>query len=210
MIRNICTVIVSALMLTATPTPTIAGTFWTSPSDYINLNKQINSNNYSSTNKYAIEDGVNIYSEASDSSKVLDQSLKNTEFEVVEERNNWSLITTQDGYAFIHTDKLSDTEIKDEPKWESLGTFKLTYYDAHPCCATGNGVTASGRKATVGRTIAMSKKYAPLGAHVMINGHEYVVDDRGVTGRTVDILVNTHSEARKLGVKHAEVFILKE
>ncbi len=210
MIKNICTVIVSTLMLTATPTPTIAGTFWTSPSDYINLNKQINSNNYSSTNKYAIEDGVNIYSEASDSSKILDQSLKNTEFEVVEERNNWSLITTQDGYAFIHTDKLSDEEIKDEPKWESLGTFKLTWYCPCTKCCTPNGITASGRKAQVGRTVAMHKSIAPLGAHVMINGHEYIVDDRGVGPGVVDIFCGSHSEAKKNGVKHAEVFILRE
>jgi hypothetical protein len=43
----------------------------------------------------------------------------------------------------------------------------------------------------------------------MINGHEYVVDDRGVGPGTVDIFVGSHSEAKRLGTYKAEIFILE-
>lgn len=136
-------------------------------------------------------------------SEVLDVAPVSCSFEVVSIQDGWSRIETCDGYAYIEADALIDRCP------QSLGRFKLTYYDPHSCCGTGNGITASGRKAEVGRTIAMSKKYAPLGAHVLINGHEYVVDDRGVTGRTVDVLVGTHAEAKKRGVNYAEVYVLE-
>lgn len=125
---------------------------------------------------------------------------------------DWTVIATCDGIGYMHSaDLAAEQPALPEPerKLRSLGTFRLTYYDPHSCCGSGNGITASGRRAEVGRTIAISKKYAPLGAHVIINGHEYVVDDRGVTGRTVDILVSTHKEAKKLGVGRAEVYLVE-
>lgn len=136
-------------------------------------------------------------------SEVLDVAPFSCSFEVVDTQDGWSMIETCDGYAYIEADALIDRCPR------SLGRFKLTYYDPHPCCGTGNGITASGRKAEVGRTIAMSKKWVPLGTHVLIDGHEYVVDDRGVTGRTVDVLVATHKEARNRGVNYAEVYVLE-
>ena len=123
---------------------------------------------------------------------------------------DWTVIATCDGIGFMHSADLAAEQPDPERNLRSLGTFRLTYYDPHSCCGSGNGITASGHRAEVGRTIAISKKYAPLGAHVIINGHEYVVDDRGVTGRTVDILVSTHKEAKKKGVERAEVYLVEE
>ena len=132
----------------------------------------------------------------------------NCTVEVLTIKNGWAVISTCDGIGYVPADNLQDTEVETR-QLRSLGNFRITYYCPHACCGTGNGVTASGRKATVGRTVAISKKWAPLGTHLLINGKEYVVDDRGVTGNTVDILVNTHKEAKKRGVDHAEVFVIE-
>ena len=83
------------------------------------------------------------------------------------------------------------------------GYFTLTYYCAcQKCCGKTNGITAWGTKATAGRTIATSSKYA-FGTKLVINGHTYVVEDRGgaIQGNKIDVYVDSHSEALKLGVK---------
>jgi 3D (Asp-Asp-Asp) domain-containing protein len=160
-----------------------------------------------STTMYCKADGAGVFLLPDDRIEPIDRAYVNTTFEVLKISGEWSAVATCDGVAYV---KAADLQAEPVKQWRSLGNFRLTFYDAGACCGTGNGVTASGRKATVGRTIAISKKYAPLGAHILINGHEYVVDDRGVTGRTVDVLVGSHSEARRLGVKHAEVFIMEE
>ena len=57
------------------------------------------------------------------------------------------------------------------------------------CCGKTNGITASGTKATAGRTIAAPKNY-PFGTKIEIAGMgTYVVEDRGgaITGNKIDI-----------------------
>jgi len=58
-----------------------------------------------------------------------------------------------------------------------------------------------------GRTVAVGG--LPFGTELMIDGHRYVVEDRGVRGNHVDILVSDHQTAKDLGVKYAEVFVKK-
>lgn len=62
--------------------------------------------------KYANAIGVNIREQPNTESKILGQTLLNTEFEVVQEKGGWSMITTEDGYAYIRAEYLSDTEVK--------------------------------------------------------------------------------------------------
>lgn len=62
--------------------------------------------------KYANTAGVNIRENPDTESKVFDQTLLNTEFEVVLDIGGWSMITTEDGYAYIKSEYLSDTKIK--------------------------------------------------------------------------------------------------
>lgn len=86
----------------------------------------------------------------------------------------------------------------------SLGKYKLTAYCAcSKCCGKSNGITASGTKATQGRTVACNS--LAIGTKININGHDYVVEDRGTSH--IDIFFNSHQEALKFGVKYAEVFI---
>jgi 3D (Asp-Asp-Asp) domain-containing protein len=105
--------------------------------------------------------------------------------------------------------KAADLQAEPVKQWRSLGTKRITHYCGCGKCGTGNGVTASGRKAQIGRTIAVHKSVAPIGAHILINGREYIVDDRGVGPGTVDIFVGSHSEAKRLGTYKAEIFILE-
>ncbi|MEY8352469.1 cell wall hydrolase [Lachnospiraceae bacterium 54-53] len=57
--------------------------------------------------KYANAAGVNIRENPNTESKVFDQTLLNTEFEVVLDVGGWSMITTEDGYAYIKSEYLS-------------------------------------------------------------------------------------------------------
>lgn len=95
-------------------------------------------------------------------------------------------------------------------EWESLGTWLCTAYCPEECC-NGRGrawTTASGEPMVIGETVAVG--HLPFGTRLLIDGHEYVVEDRGVHGHHVDILHESHSAARKFGTQHKQVFIWRE
>ncbi len=88
--------------------------------------------------------------------------------------------------------------------------YKITAYcPCVKCCGKSNGITASGTKATAGRTIAASSKFA-MGTKLNINGHVYTVEDRGgaIKGNKIDIFVNTHAEALQWGVRYLPVSVV--
>ena len=59
-------------------------------------------------------------------------------------------------------------------QYKNLGEFKLTGYCAcEYCCGKTDGITATGTKATSGRTIAVDPSIIPYGSLVKINGREY-------------------------------------
>lgn len=85
--------------------------------------------------------------------------------------------------------------------------FKVTAYcSCAKCCGKTTGITASGTKATAGRTIATSGQFA-FGTKLIINGQEYTVEDRGgaIQGNRIDVYMNSHSEALAWGVKYLPV-----
>lgn len=92
-----------------------------------------------------------------------------------------------------------------------LGTFKVTAYcSCEKCCGSGStGYTASGTKATAGRTIAASSKYA-FGTKLMFNGTVYTVEDRGgsVDGNVIDLYFDSHEEACSWGVRYCDVYLV--
>ena len=95
----------------------------------------------------------------------------------------------------------------------SSGTavYKVTAYCAcSKCCGKyASGYTASGTKATAGRTVAASSKFS-FGTKLSINGKTYVVEDRGgaITGNKIDIYMNSHAEALAWGVKYLPVEVV--
>ena len=100
------------------------------------------------------------------------------------------------------------------PQLTSLGTYKITAYCAcQKCCGKSPddpryGITATGTRATQGRTIAADPKVLPYGTVVVINGHEYIVEDCGgaIKGNEIDLFFDDHQEAREWGTQYWEVF----
>lgn len=100
-----------------------------------------------------------------------------------------------------------------EPEIISLGEYKLTAYcPCMKCCGKTDGITKSGVKAVEGVTIAADPKVLPLGTKVLINGHEYTVQDTGgaIKGNKIDVYFDSHQDALEFGVQYKEIYIVKE
>lgn len=88
-------------------------------------------------------------------------------------------------------------------------TYKITAYcSCSKCCGKTTGSTASGTKATPGRTVAAPSKFA-FGTKLNIGGHIYTVEDRGgaISGNKIDVYVSSHSAALQWGVKYLPVSV---
>lgn len=104
----------------------------------------------------------------------------------------------------------------DEYEFVYIGDFKLTHYckGAYPhICGSGAGVTATGTKITVGRTVAVDPKQIPYGTQMYIEGYGWrTAEDCGgaVKGNHIDIAVETHDQAMSMGIKYGGVWVLKK
>ena len=101
---------------------------------------------------------------------------------------------------------------KSKSKYKSLGTFKITgYCSCAACCGKTTGITASGTRATAGRTIAADTSRFPFGTKLKFNGNTYTVEDRGgaIRGNRIDLYFSSHSEALAWGVRYMEVLVEK-
>lgn len=99
------------------------------------------------------------------------------------------------------------TEYPDNGHLVDIGQYKITFYcNCRRCCGRwAGGPCANGKMPEQGRTVACGS--LPLGTKIIIAGMgEYVVEDRGVTGKHIDVYLNSHSECLKRGVQYAEVF----
>lgn len=89
-------------------------------------------------------------------------------------------------------------------------TYKITAYcPCAKCCGKATGRTASGTRATAGRTVAASSQFS-FGTQLNIGGHVYTVEDRGgaIKGNKIDIYVNSHAEALQWGVRYLPVNVV--
>ena len=90
-----------------------------------------------------------------------------------------------------------------------IGTYKITGYDiCYSCCGKIDGITASGTRATPGRTIAM--KGYPYGTRVYIEGIGYrtVEDTGGFSRNAIDVLCNNHAECYAI-TGYRNVYLVK-
>jgi 3D (Asp-Asp-Asp) domain-containing protein len=128
-----------------------------------------------------------------------------------------SVIMTEVKASEIETETIlvSSEFIEKEPELTSLGSFTVT---AYCCCKTccgkeathpAYGITASGTKATEGRTIAVDPNIVSLGTTVYLNGIPYVAEDTGsaIKGKKIDLFINDHQRAKEFGVQEMEVKI---
>lgn len=112
---------------------------------------------------------------------------------------------------------LSVKTINEEVKKESkvyLGNFKITHYCAcTKCCGlNAQGITASGKRVEANKTIAVDPSVIKLGSKVYIDGYGYMeAQDTGsaIKGNIIDVYVDDHQEALKMGVQYKDVFLIK-
>lgn len=112
-----------------------------------------------------------------------------------------------------------------EPELIELGEFRTTAYCTcviccgiwsrdHPSRLGTDYVqkTASGTIPTAGRTVAADTSVLPFGTVLVIDGHEYIVEDRGsaVNGNTIDIYFDSHEDAVAYGVQYKTIYIKGE
>ena len=123
-------------------------------------------------------------------------------------------VAATDPVTEVETETEVELETETFIEWVSLGEFKLTAYcSCSKCCGRfSDGITATGTKATQGRTIAVDPKVIPYGTEVTIGGVVYLAEDCGgaINNNHIDIFFNSHSEALNFGVQYAEVFIESE
>lgn len=113
-------------------------------------------------------------------------------------------------------------EVIPEYKHTSLGEYRLTAYCAcEKCCGywatirpldeDGNPIvyTANQSVAKQGVTVAADTNVLPFGTVLLIDGHEYIVQDRGgsINGNCIDIYFESHEEALQFGVQYKEIFV---
>ena len=96
-----------------------------------------------------------------------------------------------------------------EEHWESLGTWKLSFYcPCRRCSGKWGRRTSSGATCEEGVTVACA--ILPAGTRVKIEGYgERIVQDTGtgVRGQHLDVFMESHSECLRHGIKYREVWI---
>ena len=90
------------------------------------------------------------------------------------------------------------------------GKARITFYcNCSACCGQwAGGGTASGTTPTANRTVACGD--LPFGTRILVDGQEYIVEDRGVGSQCIDVFVDTHEEAVNRGLYYTDVYILSQ
>ena len=138
--------------------------------------------------------------------KISEKIIKKPVDKIIQVRSN----VTSRSSDTIRGAELPNTKVSSNQTTGKTKIYKITAYcSCAKCCGKTNGITASGRKARAGRTIAAPRGFK-FGTKLSINGKTYVVEDRGgaIKGNRIDLYVNSHSEALRWGVKYLPVKIL--
>lgn len=96
-------------------------------------------------------------------------------------------------------------------RWERLGKWKLTFYcDCRTCSGKWGRRTSSGATCQEGVTVACA--ILPPGTVIKIDGYgERIVQDTGagVSGKHLDVFMESHSECLRHGIQYREVWVKK-
>lgn len=86
----------------------------------------------------------------------------------------------------------------------------VAYCPCSKCCGWNTGITYSGTVATQGRTVACNLDKFPIGTKLMIDGHEYIVEDTGnLSENMIDIYFDSHEEALQYGSQWKAVEVIE-
>lgn len=126
-----------------------------------------------------------------------------------------ALMVTDAGYSpqpiepVIPIEAQEVLKVVSEPQEIHLyGNCRITFYCPNSCCCGqwAGGGTASGVRARSNHTVANGS--LPFGTRLLIDGQEYVVEDRGVGAFEIDIFVDSHEEALRRGLYYRDVYII--
>jgi 3D (Asp-Asp-Asp) domain-containing protein len=100
-----------------------------------------------------------------------------------------------------------------QPQPQYLGEYRVTAYCAHNCpICCGRWAryhkTATGRPAR-GAIVAVDPRVVPLHSTIHVQGIGWLrAEDKGgkIKGRRLDVLLPTHAEARRFGVRRLRVW----
>lgn len=115
-----------------------------------------------------------------------------------------------------------ETETIEKPYTENEMII-TAYCPCEKCCGVyatnrhkdkdGNDIvlTASGKEAKAGRTVAVDPRYIPYGTEIIIDGQTYIAEDCGgaIKGDRIDIYFDSHSEAVSFGKQTKIVRVMK-
>lgn len=131
------------------------------------------------------------------------------------------------GFSIIYGDRIQNKNLENQesqtsedllykelPKQEIIVEEKEVYLLTAYCpcveCSEGYGnMTATGKRAVEGRTIAVDPNVIDYGTTVYIDGKPYIAEDCGglVKGKHIDIYFDSHDDVDAFGKKYAEVEI---
>ena len=138
--------------------------------------------------------------------KISEKVIKKPVDKIVQVKSN----VTSRGSDSVRSSELPNTKVSSDKSAGKTKIYKITAYcSCAKCCGKSNGITASGKRAKAGRTIAAPRGFR-FGTKLSINGKTYIVEDRGgaIKGNRIDLYVNSHSEALRWGVKYLPVKII--
>lgn len=143
--------------------------------------------------------------------------MVNNDLKIEVEKNEGLSISLGNMSKELEEANMTIDELKtEEYEFVYIGDFKLTHYcaDVYPhICGSGAGVTATGTKITVGRTVAVDPTRIPYGTQMYIEGYGWrTAEDCGgaVKGNHIDIAVDNHNTAMSMGVNYGGVWVLKK
>lgn len=147
-----------------------------------------------------IQELKNKQTELENKNKELEETIEKVR---VSKLNKKTTVTSRSG----STARTESTNSNEKWIWANVSA----YCACSKCCGKTNGVTASGTKATVGRTIAAPSSYS-FGTKIELEGlGTYIVEDRGgaIQGNKIDVYFASHSEALAFGRKKIRMRVVQ-
>lgn len=147
-----------------------------------------------------IQELKNKQTELENKNKELEETIEKVR---VSKLNKKTTVTSRSG----STARTESTNSNEKWIWANVSA----YCACSKCCGKTNGITASGTKATVGRTIAAPSSYS-FGTKIELEGlGTYIVEDRGgaIQGNKIDVYFTSHSEALAFGRKKIRMRVVQ-